>query len=472
MTVLLPPSSLTAGAGQMQSAGPDLEAIDAYLRSEMESLNIPGLALGVVKGDQIVHLQGFGAADSMGRLVMPQTPFLIGSLTKSFTALAVMQLVDQGRIDLDAPLQRYLPWFQLADPEAAAAITVRHLLNQTSGISTLDGNRFWNSDANAKEAVRKLSAVVPRFLAGKKYQYCNMNYVILGLLVETVSGQSYAGYVSNHILTPLQMRHTYTSYETAVSNGLAEGHYYVFGHAYPREAAVPPAYLATGLLIASAEDITHYLIAQLNDGMYAGQKVLSKQGMDALHTPAAAMGTGNFRYAMGWAAGTMDELSILKHSGDIISFHSSVIFQPEEGWGVVLLANVSGFEQLLQIDELAEAVLKRLNANLSIPITLPATFRILYRGVLLTVLLQVAVMLYTILRRQAVEPWQLILTMLLNLGIAFLFLFKVSGLVPFPLSSLQVYYPELGYGLTTGAALGLLWAITGPILYWIGFFHR
>jgi len=62
--------------------------------------------------------------------------------------------------------------------------------------------------------------------------------------------------------------------------------------------------------------------------------------------------------------------------------------------------------------------------------------------------------------------------MLLNLGIAFLFLFKVSGLVPFPLSSLQVYYPELGYGLTTGAALGLLWAITGPILYWIGFFHR
>ena len=113
------------------------DAIDAYVEGQMRRLNIPGVSLAIVEGDKIVHLRGFGRARPGGEAPTPQTPFFIGSLTKSFTALAVMQLVEAGKIELDAPVQRYLPWFRVADPQASAQMTVRHLLNQTSGLPLL-----------------------------------------------------------------------------------------------------------------------------------------------------------------------------------------------------------------------------------------------------------------------------------------------------------------------------------------------
>ena len=101
----------------------------------MRNARIPGLALGIVHHGRAVHLRGFGTADDSGRAFTPQTPFFIGSNSKSFTALAVMQLVEAGKVDLDAPVQRYIPRFRVADPEASALITVRHLLNQTSRLT-------------------------------------------------------------------------------------------------------------------------------------------------------------------------------------------------------------------------------------------------------------------------------------------------------------------------------------------------
>ena len=115
------------------------EAIDAYIQEQMRRLNIPGASLAIIAGEQIVHLRGFGQARPGGKAPTAQTPFFIGSLTKSFTALAVMQLVEAGKIELDAPVQRYLPWFRVADPQASAQMTVRHLLNQTSGLPELPG---------------------------------------------------------------------------------------------------------------------------------------------------------------------------------------------------------------------------------------------------------------------------------------------------------------------------------------------
>src|SRR5829696_2650954 len=111
----------------------DFNAIDRFVQTEMSAIGRPGLALGITHGDRVVHLRGFGIADLSGRPVTPQTPFVIGSVTKSFTALAVMQLVEADLLDLDAPVQRYLPWFRVADPEASKQITLRHLLHHVSG---------------------------------------------------------------------------------------------------------------------------------------------------------------------------------------------------------------------------------------------------------------------------------------------------------------------------------------------------
>ena len=129
----------------MLTSDPDrglYDAIDAYITGQMRRLSMPGVALAIVEGDKIVHLRGFGRARPGGETPAPYTPFFIGSLTKSFTALAVMQLVEAGKVELDAPVQRYLPWFRVADPQTSVQMTLRHLLNQTSGLPMLPRRRL------------------------------------------------------------------------------------------------------------------------------------------------------------------------------------------------------------------------------------------------------------------------------------------------------------------------------------------
>ena len=208
-----PGSDIPAANGQ--GSAPKFAAIERFVRGEMAAQRIPGLALGIVENDRITYLRGFGKADDSGRPVTPKTPFIIGSLSKSFTAMAIMQLVEAGKVELDAPVQRYLPWFRVADEEASARITVRHLLNQTSGLSTKTGRSFQGngdtSDAALERTVRKLSTVELTAPVGKTHQYSTINYSVLGLIVQTVAGRSYESYVQTEILDPLQMRDSFTS---------------------------------------------------------------------------------------------------------------------------------------------------------------------------------------------------------------------------------------------------------------------
>jgi CubicO group peptidase (beta-lactamase class C family) len=188
------------GAG----ADPKYAEIERFVQDEMGAQRVPGLALGIVDGDRIAYMRGFGTAGDSGR-VTPQTPFIIGSVSKSVTALAVMQLVEAGKIELAAPVQRYLPWFRVADEEASAEITVRNLLNQTSGLSTKTGRSFQGdgdtSDTALEQAVRDLKDVSLTEPVGSKHQYSTINYSVLGLVVQAVSGQSYERYVQTHIST-------------------------------------------------------------------------------------------------------------------------------------------------------------------------------------------------------------------------------------------------------------------------------
>ncbi len=141
--LLLPLLALAAPMGA--ASAPEFDAVDACLAAQVRADRTPGLAVGIVQNGEVVHTAGFGFADRAGAPVTPQTPFVIGSISKGFTALAVLQLAEAGRLDLDAPVQTYLPWFTLADPQAAARITLRHLLNQNSGLGYNDSTRpMWD----------------------------------------------------------------------------------------------------------------------------------------------------------------------------------------------------------------------------------------------------------------------------------------------------------------------------------------
>src|SRR5437588_9714781 len=189
-TLLLVVVSLTAlpVAAAPRAGAPDLARIDAYISEQMQADHIPGLALGLVHNDQVVHLRGFGEADQSGRAVTPQPPFILASVSKSFTALAILQLVEAGKIELDASVQRYLPWFRVADPVASARITVRHLLYQTSGIpATGYACATDQATMTLEQYVRSLATLTLDRPVGSSHEYCSTNYDILGLIVQTVS---------------------------------------------------------------------------------------------------------------------------------------------------------------------------------------------------------------------------------------------------------------------------------------------
>jgi CubicO group peptidase (beta-lactamase class C family) len=210
------------------------QQIDAYVEAERQAARIPGIALGIVQGEQVVHLQGFGVADPSGRAVTAETPFYIGSAAKSMTAVAILQLAEQGRLELDAPVQHYLPWFTLADPEAAARLTVRHLLTQTSGLARATGidvatNRTDVEDGALERQVRAWHDAETTSPPGTTFQYNNANYVILGLLVETVSGQSFESYLEQHLFAPLEMRQARVGRSERAGSRVAMGYRYWFG---------------------------------------------------------------------------------------------------------------------------------------------------------------------------------------------------------------------------------------------------
>jgi CubicO group peptidase (beta-lactamase class C family) len=306
----------------------------------MDVAHVPGLALAIVKGEQIVHMRGFGHADDAGRAITPQTPFVIGSTTKSFTALAIMQLVDAGKVELDAPVQRYLPWFRVSDPAASSRITIRHLLNQTSGHPRAAGESYlFRADSSVgalEHEVRALAHVPLAHAVDQSFEYSNINYGILGLVIEAASGQPYEQYIQEHVFSPLQMAHSFADYKAAKAHDLAQG--YLYWWAWPRSTDLiyNRAGLPSGYLVSSAEDMGHYLIAQLNQGRYGAATIPPGPGITAMHrpaVPAAMMGEGA-AYGMGWFVSELNGVPAVWAPGGVLNFHSDLILAPEHRWGM------------------------------------------------------------------------------------------------------------------------------------------
>ncbi|HEX5436672.1 MAG TPA: serine hydrolase domain-containing protein [Gemmatimonadaceae bacterium] len=315
----------------------DTTRIDAYITAKMRSARIPGVALAIVQRDRIAYLKGYGRADPSGRPVTPQTPFLIGSITKPFTALAVMQLVDAGRVGLDAPVQRYLPWFHLADSAASARITVRQLLTMTSGIPQLYETQVWTDqdDGALERAVRILQTKKLAHAPGTSVEYSNANYDALGLIVQAVSGRSYEEYVTQHIFAPLAMRNSFASQDEALRHGMASGHRWWFGIPVAVTFPYRRPELPAGYLISGAEDMAHFLIAQMNEGRYRDTAVLSPAGMAVMHAEPPPK-----HYGMGWESLRANGRRLINHDGGAANFQASVFFDPEARVGVFVAADV------------------------------------------------------------------------------------------------------------------------------------
>ena len=359
LAVALALAVVVGGAIGAQAAIPAerLEAVDAYLPEAQRELGVPGMAVVIVDDGHVVRQTVLGVADGDGRPLTPQTPFMLASTSKAFTALAVMQLVETGQIDLDAPVQAYLPWFRVADEDASKAITIRELLNHTSGLSRATGERNHEADAQDEGAlergVRSLATAELVAAPGERFEYSNANYDTLGMVVQALSGMPFSQYLETNVFGPLGMTHSHGTVEAARADGLSDGFYPWWGSDWrPINVTLPRTGGPSATMFVSIEDMGHALMAHLDGGTYEGRSVLSPAGIAAMQTPGAK--SDDFHaYGMGWYIRPYWEMldiskpatpayampALVEHDGDWANARTYVGLVPSQGWGFAVLLN-------------------------------------------------------------------------------------------------------------------------------------
>jgi CubicO group peptidase (beta-lactamase class C family) len=213
----------------------DFAGIDQYITAQMDKHGLKGIALAITQADQVLYLKGYGTA-GQGHPMTPQTPMYIGSQSKSITGMALAQLIEQGKVNLNDPVIDYIPWFEVADPEATKKITINDLVYHKSGLSEQGYTTIVPDNASLEEGIRSLSTATLTAPIGTKFQYFNMGYCVLMQVIENVSGQKYAEYIQGQIFAPLGMTQSYTDPISARADGLSQGYsrFFWFMVAWPQ----------------------------------------------------------------------------------------------------------------------------------------------------------------------------------------------------------------------------------------------
>jgi CubicO group peptidase (beta-lactamase class C family) len=320
-----------------------VERLEPLIQKTLREEKIPGLAIGIVEAGRPVYVRGFGLMDARdpGRPVTAETLFHMASITKPFVATSVMQLVEQGKVDLDAPIVRYLPYFHLKDSRYRS-ITVRQMLSHISGMPDVE-DYLWDKpefdDGALERYVRSLQDKVLLWEPGTKFAYSNMAYEVLGDLVAKVSRMSFEKYVSENILKPIGMTSSTLLLKEAAPAKLATGHTREKDGAMIRVAHYPynRSHTPSSNLHSSATDMIRWMLVNLNRGELDGRRILKDSTYDLMWTPAEA--SKEARVGISWFLRRYKGQQIVMHGGQDDGFLTTVVLLPARKTGVVVLAN-------------------------------------------------------------------------------------------------------------------------------------
>lgn len=326
--------------------------VDAFARRLVEAGLVPGMGLAVVLGDSIVHDAGFGVADrETGRPVDPETSFYIGSSTKALTATAVVLLAERGEIDLTDPVSRYLPNLALEPPLDADSVSIESLLTMTHGIE--DGGPVilrtaYTGDFTAGTLIDLLSEYGPAE-SGRAFDYGNLGYNILGLVLDPSDGHGWKEVVRREVLEPLGMAQTTARVSTVDPERLAMPHSIVPGEGFRRvPLAKADANLhAAGGHFSTPRDLARFVAAHVTDGMLEGERIFPAAAIATTHEKHADQDRefGPFHrygWGYGWDLGTFGRDTIVHRFGSFSGYRSHMSFLPAHGIGVVVLVNGDG----------------------------------------------------------------------------------------------------------------------------------
>jgi CubicO group peptidase (beta-lactamase class C family) len=320
-------------------------ALDSVAGAAVRDGRAAGLVAIVTRGADTLVARAYGHADVENDAPLSvDHVFQLASITKQFTAAAVLTLVDAGRVALDAPVARYLPDTPLAaDPATGRAVTVRQLLAHTSGVPDYAESRRMSNirrlDVPPDTLLTLVRGTAFYFPPGDQMRYSNTGFVLLGQLIERVSGEPYAAYVEAHVLRPAGLDHTQFCDPQALVPRLARGYAYEHGELRPAAFISPNVPWAAGGFCGTAGDLTMW-----NRAVHAarGGAVLSAASYAAMTTPGTVRGGRRTRYGLGVELIDIAGRRAASHGGDINGFTTYTAYLPDDSLSVTVLVNTQG----------------------------------------------------------------------------------------------------------------------------------
>jgi len=322
-----------------------LDLLVEQLEQQRQTLHVPGMAIAVVMDDEVVLTRGFGIADvDKETPVTPETIFAIGSTTKAFTSTLVGMLVDEGKMEWDDPVTKYLPYFQMnaESSEGSAELTLRDVLSHRTGFTRM-GLLFASGQIPREEVLLDATRAEPYVPLREKFYYSNVMFMSAGVAAGKVSGTDWDTLLKERIFKPLDMDSTTTSITQAVKDShLASGYLWdedLQAYEYKPMRNVDNIGPA-GAINSNVLDMAQWLRLQLNRGEYEGRRLMSEQNLRETWTTQIDI-AGNVGYGMGWIIRDWEGQLLVEHGGNVDGFSAQVAMLPESDLGFVLLTNAS-----------------------------------------------------------------------------------------------------------------------------------
>ena len=309
----------------------DQKKIDAFIDSEMRTQKIPGVSLAVVKDGKPVTVKGYGIANIEHNVpVKPETIFQSGSVGKQFTSMAVMMLAEEGKLSIDDPISKFLGDV----PAEWSALTVRHLLTHTSGMTDYPADFDYRRDYSEADLLVRAKLIPLSFKPGEKWDYSNLGYVMLGIIIRKASGQFYGDFLRDRVFRPLGMSTARVISEADIVPNRAAGYQLVNGELKNQDWVAPTLNTtADGALYLTTLDMIKW-DAALRQG-----KLLSREGYDLMWSPVKLNDGKNHPYGFAWRLSVVNGIQVIEHGGSWQGFKSYIARYPD--FTVIVFANLA-----------------------------------------------------------------------------------------------------------------------------------
>lgn len=328
-----------------------LDSLDLQIHQVIKDFEIPGLSIGIVRNDSIIFSKGYGNLEIRNeRKVDENTIFGIGSISKSFTALTLGILVDEGKIDWDDKVKEYLPYFELYAPYVTDNFTIRDLLTHRSGLKDVSGGTLWyHSDYSREEIIKRLKYLEPVSTYREKPAYQNVMYVVASEIVKTVAGISWDEFLRERVFNELKMNNsTSLSKEREVNTNLAQPH--IWNEDYKKIAIIQEKgdnLAPGGFIYSSAIEMSNYMRLMLNNGVFENDTIVSPTIIEEIFKPQIIYPIGSpfnnefSSYGFGWWLTPVNGHKVIEHSGGIDGMSAQLVMIKDLSIGFVILTNTS-----------------------------------------------------------------------------------------------------------------------------------